>query len=284
VRHALVTHLEYDHADIYADVAAVEQAFHKFLSLVPEDGTVTACATAPRLIAQLAAAKAPVETYSTQVAANWTLADLRLAPDVSSFVAQKDGKPMGEFRVPLVGMHNVENALGVVAVCLRLGLSAEQIAEGLRSFAGVKRRMEVRGEVNQVTVVDDFAHHPTAVKATIGAARQKFQDRRIIAIFEPRSQTSRRKVFQHAYEIAFDGASAAFIAEPYGTDGLSAEERFEPSDLVASLRTRGIDAHSSRSPDEIVELVKGIARPHDVVLVMSNGGFGGIHEKLLKNL
>ncbi|MCC6808440.1 MAG: UDP-N-acetylmuramate:L-alanyl-gamma-D-glutamyl-meso-diaminopimelate ligase [Deltaproteobacteria bacterium] len=284
VRHALVTHLEYDHADIYASIEAVEAAFAKFITLVPADGTITVCASAPRLMKQLGGAKAPVESYSVHVPADWTIANLRLSPDASSFDVLKKGVRIGEFRVPMVGMHNIENALGVIAVTVRLGLAPESVAQGLKGFAGVKRRLEIRGEVNGVAVVDDFAHHPTAVKATVGACRQKFQDRRIIAIFEPRSQTSRRKVFQREYELAFDGAAAAFIMEPFGTDSLKPEERFEPSDLAASLRERGIDAHACKTVEDIVSRVRSIARPHDVVLVMSNGGFGGIHDKLLAAL
>jgi UDP-N-acetylmuramate: L-alanyl-gamma-D-glutamyl-meso-diaminopimelate ligase len=284
VRHALITHLEYDHADIYPNVEAVESAFKKFVELVPENGTITACASAPRLMAQLATAKAPIETYSARVAAVWTITDLKLEPETSTFTVLRKGDIVGTFTLPLVGLHNVENALGVIAVATRLGISADKIALGLRSFSGVKRRMEIRGEARGVTVVDDFAHHPTAVKATLDAARQKFAGRRIIAIFEPRSQTSRRKVFQKEYEAAFEGAFAAFIATPFGTGGLHESERFEPIDLVHVLRTHGIDSHTYPAVEEIVDHVKSLAKPGDVVLVMSNGGFGSIHERLLKAL
>lgn len=285
VKHALITHLEYDHADIYPNVEAVEAAFQKFIELVPRDGTITACASAPRLVKLLPFSKgAPVETYSLTKPADWTAVNLQRHADGARFSVQYKGKPHLEVELPLLGDHNIENALGVIAVCARLGLDRMRTAEGIAEFAGVKRRMELRGEARGVAVIDDFAHHPTAVKATIGAAKQRYPGRRIIAVFEPRSQTSRRKVFQKDYEEAFGQADQVYISQPFGTEGLRADERFDPSELCDSLVKRGIPAETLPNVDAIVSAIERLAKPGDVALIMSNGGFGGIHDKLLAAL
>ena len=289
VKHALITHVEYDHADIYENVEAVEAAFAKFITLIPKDGSLTACASAARLMRLVDAYKksggdAPIETYSVHTAADWTADKLDLHATGATFTAMHKGKALGEFTVPLVGTHNAENALGAIAVATRLGLSAAEIDSGLQSFTGVKRRMEERGTVRGITIVDDFAHHPTAVAATLQAAQQRYPKRRIIAVFEPRSQTSRRKIFQNDYEEAFSHATVAFFSTPFASDTLAKEELFDSEELAEGLRTRGVTAAALSDATAIVGEIAKIAREGDVVLVMSNGAFGGIHDKLLAAL
>lgn len=285
VKHALITHVEYDHADIYPNIEAVEEAFAKFIELVPADGTITACASAPRLMKLLPRAKgAEVETYSVSKPADWTAVNIDRHADGARFSVQYKGKPHLEVELPLLGDHNIENALGVIAVASRLGMDRMKTAEGLAEFAGVKRRMEMRGEVRGVSVIDDFAHHPTAVNATIGAAQQRFPGKRILAVFEPRSQTSRRKIFQQDYENAFGKAQLVYIAQPFGTEGLRPDERFDSSELCDALTKKGVPAQTLPNVDAIVDAITRDAKPGDVVLVMSNGGFGGIHDKLLAAL
>ncbi len=283
-KHALITHLEFDHADIYANIEAIEDAFAKFIALIPSDGTLTACASVPRLMKLVPKAACPVETYSVKVPADWTAKDLRLSESGAHFVAMRKGAVVGEFSVPMSGEHNAENALGAIAVATRLGLSAAEIATGLESFSGVKRRLEVRGEVKGITLLDDFAHHPTAVRATLQAAAQRYPGRRIVAVFEPRSQTSRRKIFQQDYEDAFAQAKVALFAKPFGTEGLAPEERFDSEELAAGLQKRGVDAETLADVPAIVTRLQGLVKSGDVVLIMSNGAFGGIHDKLLAAL
>jgi len=182
------------------------------------------------------------------------------------------------------GHHNVENALGVYAASRALGLKADDIRAGFASFAGVKRRQEIRGTVDDVLVIDDFAHHPTAVRETIVAIRQRYPDRRLWAVFEPRSNTSRRNIHQHEYASAFDGASLASIRVPEPHDKVPVDEQLDIGKVVDALRAKGIDADASRDVDVIVRRIVADAQPGDVILVMSNGAFGGLIPAVLDGL
>jgi UDP-N-acetylmuramate: L-alanyl-gamma-D-glutamyl-meso-diaminopimelate ligase len=184
----------------------------------------------------------------------------------------------------MTGHHNVENALGVYAAARAAGLSADQIRAGFASFAGVKRRQEIRGTVDDILVIDDFAHHPTAVRETIVAIRQRYPERRLWAVFEPRSNTSRRNIHQHEYASAFDGAALASIRVPEPHDKVPVDEQLDIGKVVDALRAKGIDADASRDVDVIVRRVVSDARPGDVILVMSNGSFGGLIPAVLDGL
>jgi UDP-N-acetylmuramate: L-alanyl-gamma-D-glutamyl-meso-diaminopimelate ligase len=195
-----------------------------------------------------------------------------------------EGERLGEFFTPLIGDFNLRNCLAVIAAAHVVGIEKEAVAKALATFKSVKRRMEVRGEVNGIVVIDDFAHHPTAVKATLAAIRQKYLGRRLVAVFEPRSRTSRLKIMQEAFEEAFLAADCTLIAPLFRPEVVPDHERLCPEALVVALRHRGNDAFALSSVEAIVDHLARTLRSGDVVAIMSNGGFGGIHELLLTRL
>ena len=215
---------------------------------------------------------------------HWRAERIRSGAGGTRFVVVRDGDVLGEVEMALAGDFNVLNALAAMAAAGAAGARWDAIREGLRTFRGVRRRMEVRGEAGGVTVVDDFAHHPTAVAATLRAARQRFRGRRLIAVFEPRSYTAQRREFQEAYGAALGEADHAIVAGLFRPERYDDATRLDPEELIASLRTRGVQAHYEPAVDDIVHRILGAARLGDVVLIMSNGGFGGIHERLLAEL
>ncbi|HEX9483840.1 MAG TPA: Mur ligase family protein [Gemmatimonadaceae bacterium] len=282
---ALLTSVEFDHADIYRDLAHYESAFDRFASTLPEDGFLAVAASYPNAVAiAQRSSRAFVAMYAVSEDADYRAERLRFGPDGARFVIREPHGHAGEFLLPMSGHHNVENALGVFAAVRSLGLSADQIREGFRTFRGVKRRQEVRDAVDGVLVIDDFAHHPTAVRETIGAIRLRYPDRRLWAVFEPRSNTSRRNIHQALYSTAFDGAHAVSIRVPEPHDKVPLDEQLDVGKVVAALRAKGIEANASRDVPELVALVADVARPGDVVLVMSNGSFGGFIPSLLDAL
>jgi UDP-N-acetylmuramate: L-alanyl-gamma-D-glutamyl-meso-diaminopimelate ligase len=281
-RTAILTSVEFDHADIYRDLAHYEAAFERFVRLVPADGLLAVSATYPNACRLALQSPATVVTYGAD--GDYAARDLALGPDGARFEVLERGRLLGRLRLPLGGAHNVENALGVVAVARSLDLSPEEIAAGLATFTGVRRRQEVRGEPGGVLVIDDFAHHPTAVRATLGAIRARFPGRRLWAAFEPRSNTSRRRVHQAEYVEALSGADLVALKVPEPHDMVPAEERLDAERVVADLRARGVDARADGDVDRLVRAVAEGARPGDVILVMSNGAFGGFIDRLLAAL
>lgn len=286
-RTVIFTSCEMDHADIYRDLAHYESSFEKLMALVPEDGFVAACASteAPPRIAR-AHARCRVETYSAMpgVQADWTAEILGTDENGTRFRALHHGEPVLEAVLPLGGRHNVENTLGCIAACVARGVSPEALARGVETFRGVRRRQEVRGEIGGVKVIDDFAHHPTAVRETIAAVASRNPGRRLIAVFEPRSNTSRRSMHQAEYARSFDGAAMALLSTPLKSDMVPEAERLDVQKLAADITANGIEGRAFPGPDEIVEHVVRVARPGDVVLAMSNGAFGGFVGKLLAAL
>ncbi len=282
---AILTSVEFDHADIYRDMAHYESAYEKFAATLPEDGFLAVAASYPNAvrIAQKSS-RAFVATYAVHGEADYTAEKLSFGPDGARFVVREPRGRTGEYLLPMSGHHNVENALGVYAAARSLGLSADQIRAGFASFAGVKRRQETRGTVDDILVIDDFAHHPTAVRETIVAIRQRYPERRLWAVFEPRSNTSRRNIHQNEYASAFDGAALASIRVPEPHDKVPVDEQLDIGKVVDALRAKGIDADASRDVDVIVRRVVSEARPGDVILVMSNGSFGGLIPAVLDGL
>ena len=214
----------------------------------------------------------------------WRAEHIRSGEGGTRFAVRRDGEALGEVEMRLAGDFNVLNALAAMAAAAAAGVGWDAIREGLRTFRGVRRRMEVRGEAGGVTVVDDFAHHPTAVAATLQAARQRFRGRRLIAVFEPRSYTAQRREFQEAYAVALGEADCAIVAGLFRPERYDDATRLDPVQLIASLRAQGVDADYEPAVDGIVHRIARGARPGDLVLIMSNGGFGGIHEQLLARL
>ncbi|MBI2375191.1 MAG: UDP-N-acetylmuramate dehydrogenase [Deltaproteobacteria bacterium] len=277
----IATSIEYDHADIYASVEAIEREFDKLFSLVPETGRIYACATWPRVLARRGSARAPVETYTARagIEADWTVEDLGQGPGGLEMTVLERGHRRGHFFLPMSGVHNAENALAAIAFAFGAGLTQEEIRMGLRAFQGVARRQTVRSEIDGVRIIDDFAHHPTAVRETIAAVRSRYPSGRLFAIFEPRSATSARAHFQTEYATAFDGADHVIIAG-VGRSEIKDGERLDIAKLSADVRARGIEADSIASVDDIVVALAKDARSGDTLLFMSNGGFGGIYGKM----
>jgi UDP-N-acetylmuramate: L-alanyl-gamma-D-glutamyl-meso-diaminopimelate ligase len=283
-RTAILTSCELDHVDIYRDEAHYESAFDKFVDLLPADGFLAACASYDSVRRIAARARCPVETYAVErPGADWEARDLRLDRDGARFFLVRRGAPLGEVHLPVGGAHNVENALGVAAAATALGLSPAEIAAGLAAFRGVKRRQEIRGTAGGVTVVDDFAHHPRAVKLTLEAVQGSFPGAGLLAAFEPRSNTSRRNLHQQEYADPATWASAreVFLLRPTPTDKVPEHERLDLDGLVRALAAAGKPARAFGSVDEMVPAIAAAARPGDVVVAMSNGAFGGIWGKLL---
>jgi UDP-N-acetylmuramate: L-alanyl-gamma-D-glutamyl-meso-diaminopimelate ligase len=284
-RTAMLTSVEFDHADIYRDMAHYESAYDKFAASLPDDGFLAVAASYPNAVAiARRASKAYVATYAGHGDADYTTDDLRFGPEGARFVIREPRGSAGEFLLPMSGHHNVENAVGVYALGRALGLSADQIRDGFASFSGVKRRQEIRGEIGGVLVIDDFAHHPTAVRETITAIRLRYPDRRLWAVFEPRSNTSRRNIHQTEYAHAFQGAARASIRVPEPHDKVPVSEQLDIGKVVQSLSAQGIEADASPDVDVLVRRVIDGARPGDVLLVMSNGAFGGFIPSVLDGL
>jgi UDP-N-acetylmuramate: L-alanyl-gamma-D-glutamyl-meso-diaminopimelate ligase len=279
---AVVNNVEFDHADIYADMEAVMTAFRRLANLVPRSGLLLLGGDSEGARALRGGARSRVETFGTGSENDWHAHDLESNGPSTAFRVRRRGAPFGRFDVPLVGAHNVRNALAAIAVASEVGLSANRIAEGLRQFAGVKRRLEIVGAADGVTVYDDFAHHPTAVAETLAGVRASQPAARIWAVFEPRSASSCRRVFQDDFARAFAGADQVLIA-PVFRSTLPEHERLSVPELVRALAARGQHAREA-SNEEIVQTILSEHHQGDLVVVMSNGGFGGIHQKLLKAL
>ena len=280
---AVVNNVEFDHADIYADFDAVTLAFRRLVNLVPRRGLLLVGADSPGARALVDQAVSRVQTFGLSDDVEWQGHDLEPMGASTRFKLRRGGAPFGLFEVPLVGAYNVRNAIAAIAVATDVGISPERLSEGLRAFAGVKRRLEVVGVVNGVTVYDDFAHHPTAVAETLAGLRASNPDARIWAVFEPRSASSCRRVFQADFGRAFAGANEVLIA-PIFRSTLPEAERLSIPQLVRDLNAHGLSAREADSIDDIVVGIAREQRPGDLVVLMSNGGFGGIHQKLLKAL
>ncbi len=281
-RSAVLTSVEFDHADIYRDLAHVQEAFRAFVDLLPPDGVLLACVDGEHVppIADLAGC--PVEFYSTRSDPRATWQGEVIDADASgmTFAVTRGGEAIGRFRCSLVGEHNLANLVAVVAMLIHHGHAPAAIAEALAGYEGVRRRQTVFAEPRGITLIDDFAHHPTAVQATIAATRLRFGDRPMWTVFEPRTNTTRRNIFQDRYGESFDETDHLLVAPVHRADSIPSEERFDPGAVVSSARDRGVDARLTVGVAEIVEIIAAEANPGDLVLVLSNGGFDGIYDRL----
>ncbi len=290
-RTAIVTSVELDHIDIFDSLDAVKAAFAKFVALIPADGRLVVAADSPGAMEIAKSAHCIVETYvvdgpdGADIGADWVGRPMaQRAGGRTVFEVVHKGKPFGTFHTGLVGRHNLANAVAVIAASASLGLSAEEIARGIRRFHGVRRRQEISGVAQGVTVIDDFAHHPTAVRETLAALRGRHGGGRLVAIFEPRSATSRRALFQEEYAEAFGAADEIIIGGVSHPEKAPVGDRFDPERLAADLRGRGVAARYLPDVGKIVEQVAANAAAGDTVVVMSSGAFGGIHDRLLQRL
>ena len=280
---AVVNNVEFDHADIYADFDAVSLAFRRLVKLVPRKGLLLIGADSAGAAALVPTAVSRVQTFGTGDDVNWQAHDIEATEDGVRFKVRRDGAPFGIFEMALIGVHNVRNATAAIAVAAEVGVGVERIAEGLKLFAGVKRRLEVVAVAGGVTIYDDFAHHPTAVAETIAALRAAHPQSRIWAVFEPRSASSCRRVFQKEFADAFAGADEVILA-PVFRSTLPEAERLSIPALIHDLRCRSQSARQAESIDDIVATIVREHRAGDHVVLMSNGGFGGIHRKLAQAL
>ena len=280
---AVVNNIEFDHADIYANLDEIRLAFRRLANLVPRNGLLLLGADSPDAAALADVAKSPVETFGMSADSTWRAEAIETRDGLTRFIVRQRGELYGTFESPLLGVHNVRNALASIAVGSHVGLAASDLAQGLRAFKGIKRRLEVVGVAGGVTVLDDFAHHPTAVRETVQAVRQRFGDRRVVAIFEPRSASSCRRVFQADFARAFGAADEVVIAAVFRSS-LPESERLSAEQLVDDVRAAGRQARHIPEIDAIIQTIVAERQPGDVVVLMSNGGFGGIHQKLVQAL
>lgn len=282
---AVLTGIEYDHADIFPDIGAVRREFSKFLNRMPKDGRVFAFDDGENIDAVLREYSGHLERYGQRDGSNWRVVDLTLSGKTTRFRSIHEGNPFGEeWESPLMGRHNAWNALAAMAVADSIGVSAEAIATGLRSFPGVRRRQQVRGVVDGVTVMDDFAHHPTAIRETLQAVRSRFPEARIIAVFEPGTHTSMRSVFQEVFPDAFADADLVWLRTPTRIAKVPENERISVERLVTDLAERGKHVRLFLDTQDIVSEAVRTVRSGDIVLVMSNSGFENIHERLIEAL
>ncbi|MGH7679795.1 MAG: UDP-N-acetylmuramate--L-alanine ligase [Gemmatimonadaceae bacterium] len=284
-RTALLTSVEFDHADIYRDLPHYESAFVNFAKTMPGEGFLGVSASYPRAV-QLARENSAsgVTTYAVNGKADYRADNERFSPEGVHFRIHGPKTKGRELFLPMSGYHNIENAAGVYAAARSLGLSHDKIARGFASFRGVKRRQEIRADVGDVLVIDDFAHHPTAVRETIEGIRQRYPERRLWAVFEPRSNTSRRNIHQAEYVKALTHTDLATIREPEPHDKVPVSERLNVPSIVRELKQHGVAADSSGDVNELVARVARDSRPQDLVLVMSNGSFGGFIPSLITAL
>jgi UDP-N-acetylmuramate: L-alanyl-gamma-D-glutamyl-meso-diaminopimelate ligase len=282
----ILTSVEFDHADIYPDLPAVIRAFEGLMTRIRDGGRLIACLDYPVIKELMKKTQVPCITYGTdpRSGARFTPGKIHVDGGITHFEVLDQGSKVDELSIQVPGNHNVLNALAVWIECQQIGIDAGAFRAALKAFRGVKRRQEERGEIRGVLVIDDFAHHPTAVRETLRAFRKKYKGRALTAVFEPRSATSRRKVFQKDYADAFREADQIFIAAPYDQTKIKADDQFSSDQLVADLLISGKNAHVMKSVAEGVTQVAAAANKGDVIAVLSNGGFEGFIPKLLDAL
>jgi UDP-N-acetylmuramate: L-alanyl-gamma-D-glutamyl-meso-diaminopimelate ligase len=284
-RHLFIGNIEFDHADLFPDLPAVLEAFRQVVALVPPEGSIVANADDDRVGEALSRARAPVTRVSlADNGADISARDIEDHSAGTDFTLLEHGQPARRLRSPLSGRHNLRNALGAIALARGLGLSVEEIAAALSRFAGVRRRLEVKGEAHGILVVDDFAHHPTAVAGTLAAAHERWPGRRLWALFEPRSNTAGRKIFEEDYARAFNGADALVIAPVFHARRLTAETVLDRAALVRRFADAAKPAFAPDSISDIPEIVRQHARAGDILILMSSGAFGGLPATLLNEL
>ncbi len=294
-RSVILTSVEFDHADIYRDLDHVKEAFQKLLQLLPENGTLVTAAGDKNIADLLARESVRLKSGGRKVLtfglenssggqADYVAKNIRAEGMKTEFDIHRAGKPAQRIRMALIGDYNVKNAVAAFTLCESLGFDMAKVTQALDTFEGVKRRQEIIGRPNDITIIEDFAHHPTAVKQTIETVQARYPKSRVFSVFEARSATSRRSVFQKDYLEALGVGQAVLMPPAFNQSSIAENDRFSTDELISGLKARGVDANLCADVDAIVSTLKAKAHPGDVILVMSNGGFGGIYEKLLKEL
>ena len=280
----ILTSIEFDHADIYRDLDHVIENFRKLIDLMPPEGLLIANGDDPAIMSEINRAECPVSTYGLSRNSLWKAIGITIQEDFTCFKVLKAGRDYMTLYTPLYGRHNISNLLSAIVLADFLGIPFPTLSEAVKSFGGVRRRQEIIGEKRGILVLDDFAHHPTAVKETIRAVKEKYKGRRLIAVFEPRSNSSRRNIFQEQYASSFDSADLIMVPEPPMTEKIPPRERFSSKRLAEDLEKRDLAALSFPNTDPLIEALVRETRSGDVVLIMSNGGFDNIHNRLLEHL
>jgi UDP-N-acetylmuramate: L-alanyl-gamma-D-glutamyl-meso-diaminopimelate ligase len=280
----ILSSIEFDHADIYKDLEAVETAFKRLVNLIPRRGRIIAFDTGESLDRCLEKALCPLERYGSSERATWQITNLKLGTAKTSWTVLCEGRPWGEFEFPLAGEYNVWNATAAAAMAADYGVPKEVIADALKTFQSVKRRLEVKAEVKGVTIIDDFAHHPTAIEQTLRALRSRYPSGRLWAVLEPRSNTMRRNVMQDALARSLALADEVIIANVFKSEAIPEAERLDLNQVAARIQEQGRIVKVLPDADAIVSAIAPQLRSGDVVAILSNGGFGGIYEKLPERL
>ena len=280
----VITSCEFDHADIYESLDAIKDQFRAFAGLIPADGFLAACWDDRNVRQVLDPQPARLETYGLGDSAKWSVANVGESVEEISAEIRRYGRTMGLMALPLTGVHNLLNGLAAIVVTSNLGVDPEKAAAALASFRGVKRRQEILYDESGIILMDDFAHHPTAVKVTCEGVRSRYRDRRVVAVFEPRSNTSRRAVFQSDYVPVFRSADLILLREPRGVDGIPPQDRFSSARLAQDLKKTGKNALSFDTTDEIIEFLLEELHYGDIVLVMSNGSFDNLNARVVAAL
>jgi UDP-N-acetylmuramate: L-alanyl-gamma-D-glutamyl-meso-diaminopimelate ligase len=276
----ILTSVEFDHADIYKDLDAVETAFKRLVNLIPGRGRIIAFDSGDSVERCIAKAFCPVERYGSRTVDGWKITNLQFHSDRTSWVVLRDGNVWGEFESPLAGEYNVWNATAAAALASAYGVPIAEIKDALKTFKSVKRRLEVKAQVNGITIIDDFAHHPTAIAGTLKALRGRYPAARLWAILEPRSNTLRRRVLQTDLARSLALADEVVVAGVFRSEAVPENERLELPALAAEVEQNGRRARLMADADAIVQTFAPEMRTGDVVAILSNGGFGGIYEKL----
>jgi UDP-N-acetylmuramate: L-alanyl-gamma-D-glutamyl-meso-diaminopimelate ligase len=280
----ILTSVEFDHADIYKDLDAVETAFKRLVNLVPQRGRIVAFDSGASVERCISRAFCTVERYGSGPKSDWQVSNLRLEATRTSWSVLHQGEPWADFEFALGGEYNVWNATAAAALAAGYGISKEQIRGALKSFKSVKRRLEVKAQVNGITIIDDFAHHPTAIAGTLTALRSRYPGGRVWAILEPRSNTLRRNVLQNDLAKSLALADEVVVAGVFKSEVIPAAERLDLVALATQIQKHGRRARVIADVDSIVQMVAPEMRSGDVVAILSNGGFGGIYEKLPQRL
>ncbi len=282
-RIVILTSIEFDHADIYRDLSHVVESFRRLIALVPDDGLIIASGDDPIIREEVQQAGCSVEWYGFGEGNAWRVSQEGFQDNLTRVDILRDGRLYGEVITPLYGRHNISDLLSTVVLADAVEIPLPRLKKALRGFRGVKRRQEVVGEKNGVLILDDFAHHPTAVRETVKAVKNRYR-RRLIAVFEPRSNSSRRNIFQAQYAAAFEGADQVMIPEPPLMAMIPPEDRFSSERLVNDLNRRGTAATYFERTEHLLEHLLETVQPGDGVLFMSNGGFDDLPRRLLAGL
>ena len=281
---SILTGIEFDHADIYRDLDHIKDSFRKFINIIHPSGFLLAAFSDKNVQDVLADASCQVETYGFSSSADWVIGDYKFVSGKGYFTLSHQNVNVANFNLPMIGRHNIQNATSVAVMGLKLGLTTQEIQEGFHTFKGIKRRQEVLGVKNGVTVIDDFAHHPTAIQLTLEGIKEAYPGQRIWAIFEPRSATCKRKVFEDRLPKSFTPADLVIIADLFAPDKIDPKDRLNPVLVVENINRNGGDAYFIPDTEALINKLITECRPKDVLLIMSSGGFSGIHQKLIARL